>query len=59
MLRTLILVAITLLGFLPTCVLTIMTMGTDWDKQVSVSQGRLNRWVEPESRGQNQTSPRV
>ncbi|XP_013671837.2 protein DETOXIFICATION 23 [Brassica napus] len=41
-----------------TCVLTIMTMKTDWDKQVSVSQRRLNRWVEPESRGRNQTSPR-
>uniref|UniRef100_A0A0D2ZQU5 Protein DETOXIFICATION n=1 Tax=Brassica oleracea var. oleracea TaxID=109376 RepID=A0A0D2ZQU5_BRAOL len=44
--------------FVQTCVLTIMTMKTDWDKQVSVSQRRLNRWVEPESRGRNQTSPR-
>ncbi|XP_018469966.1 protein DETOXIFICATION 23 isoform X2 [Raphanus sativus] len=43
--------------FVQTCVLTIMTMKTDWDKQVSVSQQRLNRWVEPESRGRDETSP--
>ncbi|ESQ33479.1 hypothetical protein EUTSA_v10007460mg [Eutrema salsugineum] len=44
--------------FVQTCVLTIMTMRTDWDQQVSSSLKRLNRWVEPESRGRNQTSQR-
>ncbi|CAA7059274.1 unnamed protein product [Microthlaspi erraticum] len=39
--------------FVQTCVLTIMTMRTDWDQQVSSSLKRLNRWVEPESRGRN------
>ncbi|KAG7656249.1 Multi antimicrobial extrusion protein [Arabidopsis suecica] len=41
--------------FVQTCVLTVMTMRTDWDQQVSSSLKRLNRWVEPESPSRNQT----
>ncbi|KFK45054.1 hypothetical protein AALP_AA1G337900 [Arabis alpina] len=44
--------------FVQTCVLAIMTMRTDWDQQVSSSLKRLNRWVEPEFTGRNQTSPK-
>ncbi|ESQ33478.1 hypothetical protein EUTSA_v10009778mg [Eutrema salsugineum] len=42
--------------FVQTCVLTIMTLQTDWDKQVYLSLKRLNRWVEPESKDCNQIS---
>ncbi|KAG5410362.1 hypothetical protein IGI04_006681 [Brassica rapa subsp. trilocularis] len=35
--------------FVQTCVLTIMTLRTDWDQQVYTSLRRLNRWVVPES----------
>ncbi|CAA7059272.1 unnamed protein product [Microthlaspi erraticum] len=36
--------------FVQTCVLSIMTLRTDWDQQVSTSLKRLNQWVVPESR---------
>ncbi|KAL1208406.1 Protein DETOXIFICATION 21 [Cardamine amara subsp. amara] len=36
--------------FVQTCVLTIMTLRTDWDQQVSTSLRNLNRWAVPESR---------
>ncbi|CAL9217192.1 unnamed protein product [Arabidopsis halleri] len=42
--------------FVQTCVLTVMTLRTDWDQQVSTSLRRLNRWVVPESRDVNQIS---
>ncbi|KAF8050405.1 hypothetical protein N665_1976s0001 [Sinapis alba] len=43
--------------FVQTCVLTIMTLRTDWDQQVSTSLRRLNRWVVPdESSAVNKTS---
>ncbi|CAN8290227.1 unnamed protein product [Cochlearia groenlandica] len=42
--------------FVQTCVLSIMTLRTDWDQQVSTSLRNLNRWVVPESREGNQTS---
>ncbi|KAJ4881405.1 MATE efflux family protein [Raphanus sativus] len=34
--------------FVQTCVLTVMTLRTDWDQQVSTSLSRLNRWVVPD-----------
>ncbi|KFK45051.1 hypothetical protein AALP_AA1G337600 [Arabis alpina] len=42
--------------FVQTCVLAIMTIKTDWDKQVCSSLKRLNRWVEPESKDFDQVS---
>ncbi|CAD5314351.1 unnamed protein product [Arabidopsis thaliana] len=42
--------------FVQTCVLTIMTLRTDWDQQVSTSLRNINRWVVPESRDANQIS---
>ncbi|CAA7059273.1 unnamed protein product [Microthlaspi erraticum] len=42
--------------FVQTCVLTVMTLKTDWDEQVSSSLKRLNRWVEPESEGLCETT---
>ncbi|CAD5314350.1 unnamed protein product [Arabidopsis thaliana] len=42
--------------FVQTCVLTIMTLRTDWDQQVSTSLKNINRWVVPESRDANQIS---
>ncbi|VVB11818.1 unnamed protein product [Arabis nemorensis] len=43
--------------FVQTCVLSIMTLRTDWDQQVSTSLKSLNRWIVPaESKDVNQTS---
>ncbi|XP_010499857.1 PREDICTED: protein DETOXIFICATION 21 [Camelina sativa] len=42
--------------FVQTCVLSIMTLRTDWDQQVSTSLRNLNRWVVPESRDANKIS---
>ncbi|OAP17713.1 hypothetical protein AXX17_AT1G33820 [Arabidopsis thaliana] len=42
--------------FVQTCVLTVMTLRTDWDQQVSTSLRNINRWVVPESRDANQIS---
>ncbi|CAA0263728.1 unnamed protein product [Arabidopsis thaliana] len=42
--------------FVQTCVLTIMTLRTDWDQQVSTSLKNISRWVVPESRDANQIS---
>ncbi|XP_010478722.1 PREDICTED: protein DETOXIFICATION 21-like [Camelina sativa] len=42
--------------FVQTCVLTIATLRTDWDQQVSTSLRNLNRWAVQESRDANQIS---
>ncbi|KAF2609308.1 hypothetical protein F2Q68_00044233 [Brassica cretica] len=41
--------------FVQTCVLTIMTLRTDWDQQEYTSLRRLNRWVVPESSAVSKT----